>query len=176
MKRDQDDMSGRNPENSEPADDVATLYSWANLHGAKYKDFSASRQQVRTEMRERTLGERAKLAREEAQERLRRRQGSKSALGGFAARRGAAGGGSGAVRHEIAGPVRHEIPSERRLEMAEEAERIPSPPRVPAESGITTRYGLTGAGYFRAESERGTAHERPKERSRKKGCRCVRRG
>jgi cellulose synthase operon protein YhjQ len=28
-------------------EDVATLYSWANLHGAKYRDFSASRAQTR---------------------------------------------------------------------------------------------------------------------------------
>ena len=48
MKQEPDEMSARNPDNSEQADDVATLYSWANLHGAKYRDFSASRQQVRT--------------------------------------------------------------------------------------------------------------------------------
>jgi cellulose synthase operon protein YhjQ len=34
-------------------DDVATLYSWANLHGAKYRDFSASRAQVREQARKR---------------------------------------------------------------------------------------------------------------------------
>ena len=28
---------------NEPPEDVASLYSWANLHGAKYRDFSASR-------------------------------------------------------------------------------------------------------------------------------------
>ncbi len=33
--------------------DVAALYSWANLHGAKYRDFSASRAQVREEARKR---------------------------------------------------------------------------------------------------------------------------
>jgi len=32
-------------------DDVATLYSWANLHGAKYRDFSSSRAQAREEAR-----------------------------------------------------------------------------------------------------------------------------
>lgn len=59
-------MSARNEEN-EQADDVATLYSWANLHGAKYRDFSASRQEMRAQMRQRTLAEQAKAAREEAQ-------------------------------------------------------------------------------------------------------------
>jgi cellulose synthase operon protein YhjQ len=66
MKPDQDDMSAKNKEN-EQADDVATLYSWANLHGAKYRDFSAARQEMRAQMRQRALAERAQLAREEAQ-------------------------------------------------------------------------------------------------------------
>ena len=32
-------------------EDVATLYSWANLHGAKYRDFSAARALTREKMR-----------------------------------------------------------------------------------------------------------------------------
>jgi len=36
---------------TEPPDDVATLYSWANLHGAKYRDFSAARAQTREKAR-----------------------------------------------------------------------------------------------------------------------------
>jgi cellulose synthase operon protein YhjQ len=46
-------------------EDVATLYSWANLHGAKYRDFSASRAQAREE---------ARLRVEAAQAEERRRQ------------------------------------------------------------------------------------------------------
>jgi cellulose synthase operon protein YhjQ len=34
-------------------EDVATLYSWANLRGARYRDFSATRTQVREEARQR---------------------------------------------------------------------------------------------------------------------------
>lgn len=34
-------------------EDVATLYSWANLRGARYRDFSATRTQVREEARKR---------------------------------------------------------------------------------------------------------------------------
>jgi cellulose synthase operon protein YhjQ len=34
-------------------DDVATLYSWANLHGAKYRDFSATRAHIREQARQR---------------------------------------------------------------------------------------------------------------------------
>lgn len=59
-------MSTKNKEN-EQADDVATLYSWANLHGAKYRDFSAARQEMRAQMRQRAIAEQAQLAREEAQ-------------------------------------------------------------------------------------------------------------
>ncbi|MGA9784050.1 MAG: hypothetical protein WCF17_19955, partial [Terracidiphilus sp.] len=36
---------------NETPEDVATLYSWANLHGAKYRDFSASRAQWRAAAR-----------------------------------------------------------------------------------------------------------------------------
>ncbi|MGA8110418.1 MAG: cellulose biosynthesis protein BcsQ [Acidobacteriaceae bacterium] len=59
-------MSTKNREN-EQADDVATLYSWANLHGAKYRDFSAARQEMRAQMRQRAVAEQAQQAREEAQ-------------------------------------------------------------------------------------------------------------
>ena len=41
------------PDPNETPDDVATLYSWANLHGAKYRDFSASRAQTRAKARQR---------------------------------------------------------------------------------------------------------------------------
>src|SRR5271165_6186184 len=38
---------------NEPPEDVASLYSWANLHGAKYRDFTASRAQSREKARQR---------------------------------------------------------------------------------------------------------------------------
>ena len=55
------------PDPNEPPEDVASLYSWANLHGGKYRDFSASRAEIREKTRQRT---------EEAieQERLRAQQ------------------------------------------------------------------------------------------------------
>ena len=37
----------------ETPEDVASLYSWANLQGAKYRDFSASRAQTREKARQR---------------------------------------------------------------------------------------------------------------------------
>jgi cellulose synthase operon protein YhjQ len=46
-------MSDLNPQ-ADPTgtpEDVATLYSWANLHGAKYRDFSAARAQTREKAR-----------------------------------------------------------------------------------------------------------------------------
>ena len=48
-------MTERNalPDPNETPEDVATLYSWANLHGAKYRDFSASRAQTREKARQR---------------------------------------------------------------------------------------------------------------------------
>jgi cellulose synthase operon protein YhjQ len=62
-----DDMDGRasasmggDPAGETP-EDVAILYSWANLQGAKYRDFSASRREYRAQMRRRA----AELLREQ---------------------------------------------------------------------------------------------------------------
>src|ERR1039457_2368658 len=46
-------MTDRGPlyDQNETPEDVATLYSWANLHGAKYRDFSAARAQTRENAR-----------------------------------------------------------------------------------------------------------------------------
>ncbi|MDE1178435.1 MAG: cellulose synthase operon protein YhjQ/BcsQ [Edaphobacter sp.] len=38
---------------AETPEDVAVLYSWANVHGAKYRDFSASRREYRAQLRHR---------------------------------------------------------------------------------------------------------------------------
>src|ERR1700683_3610135 len=48
--KDPNPLSDQNP----APEDVATLYSWANLHGAKYRDFSAARAQTREKARLRT--------------------------------------------------------------------------------------------------------------------------
>lgn len=47
-----------------PGEDIAKLYSWANLHGAKYRDFSASRQEARAQNRNRVLVEQARVQQE----------------------------------------------------------------------------------------------------------------
>lgn len=57
-----------------PPEDVATLYSWANLHGAKYRDFSASRAQVREATRLRAEAAAAEERRRQEEEEERRRQ------------------------------------------------------------------------------------------------------
>jgi cellulose synthase operon protein YhjQ len=46
-------MTERGPlhDQNDAPEDVATLYSWANLHGAKYRDFSESRAQTREKAR-----------------------------------------------------------------------------------------------------------------------------
>ena len=56
---------------TETPEDVAVLYSWANLHGAKYRDFSASRREYRAQLRHRAaeqVREQALLAQAEAED------------------------------------------------------------------------------------------------------------
>jgi cellulose synthase operon protein YhjQ len=55
---------------TETPEDVAVLYSWANLHGAKYRDFSASRREYRAQLRHRAaeqVRQQALLAQAEAE-------------------------------------------------------------------------------------------------------------
>lgn len=57
-------------DSAETPEDVAVLYSWANLHGAKYRDFSASRREYRAQLRHRAaeqVREQALLAQAEAE-------------------------------------------------------------------------------------------------------------
>jgi len=61
-------------ENTDPPEDVATLYSWANLHGAKYRDFSASRAQAREAARQRVEEAAAAERRRQEEEAERLRQ------------------------------------------------------------------------------------------------------
>jgi cellulose synthase operon protein YhjQ len=42
------------PDPNETPEDVASLYSWANLHGGKYRDFSAARAETREKTRQHT--------------------------------------------------------------------------------------------------------------------------
>ena len=61
---------GDDPAAAETPEDVAVLYSWANLHGAKYRDFSASRREYRAQLRHRAaeqVREQALLAKAEAE-------------------------------------------------------------------------------------------------------------
>src|SRR5215469_2653326 len=39
------------PDPNDTPEDVATLYTWANLHGVKYRDFSASKAQEKSRQR-----------------------------------------------------------------------------------------------------------------------------
>jgi len=61
-------------EQNETPDDVATLYSWANLHGAKYRDFSATRALAREEARRRVEEAQEAEARRKQEEEDRRAQ------------------------------------------------------------------------------------------------------
>ena len=58
---------------TETPEDVASLYSWANLHGAKYRDFSASRAQMREKARQR-MQEAMELERQRAEQELEARK------------------------------------------------------------------------------------------------------
>jgi len=60
-------------DSNDTPEDVATLYSWANLHGAKYRDFSASRAQTREKARQRVeeaIESERRRARDEAEEQM----------------------------------------------------------------------------------------------------------
>src|SRR5206468_8960221 len=55
----------------ETPEDVAVLYSWAKLQGAKYRDFSASRREYRAQLRHRAaeqVRQQALMAQAEAEE------------------------------------------------------------------------------------------------------------
>ena len=132
------DENARNPESIEQADDVATLYSWANLHGAKYRDFSASRQEMRAQMRQRTLADRARIAREEAKH-------QPPALGEGPRWEDLLPGSERQAAAGAAAPPRRETPFERLLENPAEPERRPPAP----DTSVPTRHGLAGAPYFR---------------------------
>ena len=62
------------PDEASTPEDVATLYSWANMHGAKYRDFSASRAQAREEARLRVEEAAADERRRQEEEAERRAQ------------------------------------------------------------------------------------------------------
>lgn len=82
---------------NETPEDVASLYSWANLHGAKYRDFSASRAQSRENARQRV-----EQAMEE--ERLRAQQQNQDS-------RLEPKHGNGDPRHEETAPLTLQPPS-----------------------------------------------------------------
>jgi cellulose synthase operon protein YhjQ len=70
-------MTDRGPlfDQDDTPEDVATLYSWANLHGAKYRDFSEARAQTREKARQRV-----QQAIEEEQSRLQKQAQAERAV------------------------------------------------------------------------------------------------
>jgi cellulose synthase operon protein YhjQ len=94
----------------ETPEDVAVLYSWANLHGAKYRDFSASRREYRAQMRHRAAEQQAEVelqakqsaesAEREAAEQARMASGERKAVTESAIRREEAA--AAAARHAAA--------------------------------------------------------------------------
>ena len=108
------------PAVAETPEDVAVLYSWANLHGAKYRDFSASRREYRAQLRHRAaeqVREQALLAQAEAE--------------------AAAAAAESAARHAAQAARTHQAEDEdssmrRALREAEEAARTAAAERVEA--------------------------------------------
>jgi cellulose synthase operon protein YhjQ len=108
------------PAVAETPEDVAVLYSWANLHGAKYRDFSASRREYRAQLRHRAaeqVREQALLAQAEAE--------------------AAASAAESAARHAAQAARTHQAEDEdssmrRALREAEEAARTAAAERVEA--------------------------------------------
>jgi cellulose synthase operon protein YhjQ len=148
------DENARKPDTSEQADDVATLYSWANLHGAKYRDFSASRQEMRAQMRQRTMSERARIAREEA-------QNAPPALGEGPRWEDLLPGSERQAAAGAAAPARRESPFDRLFENPAEPERMPAPSA--SEISVSTRHGLGGAPYFRESAAPDLHSERARD-------------
>lgn len=106
-------------------EDVATLYTWAHLQGAKYRDFSASREQAR--VRRRPLTEQELLAHKAVEETVRANAASGAAVAAEAIRpRREQAPPAGPLIHPVAPPA---LPSEadrraagpQRLPLPEEA-------------------------------------------------------
>lgn len=96
------------PERRQPEtpEDVAVLYSWANLHGAKYRDFSASRREYRAQMRHRAAEKlkldaeaKAQMESQRAIEALVAAEAAKAAATSVAEREAAAAAAELAAQH-----------------------------------------------------------------------------
>lgn len=77
MDTENPEQSGERKATDETPEDVAVLYTWANLQGAKYRDFSASRREFRAQMKHRAAEaarEAEEKAKAEAEEAARREE------------------------------------------------------------------------------------------------------
>jgi cellulose synthase operon protein YhjQ len=115
---------------NETPEDVATLYSWANLHGAKYRDFSASRAQTRENARQRVqqaIEAEHRRTREEAeaQKVSAARLAAETARNAEADRQAEAANRANALRLE-------QQAAQQRTWNAPPAERTPAPAYIPA--------------------------------------------
>lgn len=110
-------------------EDVAILYSWANMHGAKYRDFSASRREYRAQMRQRAMEAQREAELRAAQEReeaaRHQEEMSRQAVGASSSRRALAEREEAAMRAEVERieAQRHAQAAELARNAAEDAER-----------------------------------------------------
>jgi cellulose synthase operon protein YhjQ len=128
---------------TETPEDVAVLYSWANLHGAKYRDFSASRREYRAQLRHRAaeqVREQALIAQAEAE---------------------AAAEAAEAEARKAAAAARHSAVSDssvkQNLRHAEESARMAAAERVEAARRAEAA-ATAGASARREEREMADAH------------------
>lgn len=121
----------------ETPEDVASLYSWANLHGAKYRDFSASRAQTREKARQR-------LEQAMEEERLRAQQqqaGSQRAAENANAR-------EGPFPPQSAPPAPPAQESSHLDDLAAISRGFTAPPRYRSTLPRTAPFGMHDEGYL----------------------------
>jgi len=148
-------------------DDVATLYSWANLHGAKYRDFSSSRALAREEARLRVEEAQAAERQRKAEEEERKAQEEAQLAARLAAE--AAEAARQAEAERLAEIARQAEAERQAVLTAQEAQRQAAQQRVwqppPPSEGYSGGYAPTGeyapgfAAQSQHEAETFAAHE-----------------
>jgi len=110
---------------AETPEDVAVLYSWANLHGAKYRDFSASRREYRAQLRHRAAEqerEQALRAQAEAEAAVAAEDAARRAVETASAKKGTTDSGTRRALREAEQAAR--MAAAERVEAARRAEAV----------------------------------------------------
>jgi len=148
------------PSQSEPPEDIASLFSWANLHGGKYRDFSASRAQAREEARLRAEEAHAVERQRQEEEAERQRQEEAQIAARLAAEAAEAARQAEADRlAEIARQAEVErqavLAAQEALRQAQQQRGWQSPPAEVYQGGFGSgaAFGSSGTGYTAPRQE-----------------------